>query len=138
MVTRATPSRSDASVRSRRGAVAAWLLALLLTTTGIWHFASPHGFESIVPGFLGAPAFWVQLSGVAELACAAGLAVPRTRHVAAIAAVLLFVVVFPANIKMALDSGGGEGNPGVAWGRLPLQIPLVAWAVYIARRSRRS
>jgi uncharacterized membrane protein len=54
--------------------MAAWALSLLLLTTGTWHFLAPAGFESIVPHFLGSPAFWVALSGAAELACAAALA----------------------------------------------------------------
>ena len=52
----------------------------------------------------------------------------------------LLIVVFPANVKMALD-GGIEGHgfplgsPVVAWLRLPLQVPLVMWAWRVASRS---
>lgn len=116
-------------------ALAAWLLALVLLTTGIWHFASPDGFKSIVPGFLGSPSFWVVASGIAELACAAALAARPTRRLAGWATVALFIVVFPANIKMAADSLHGHGSELIAWGRLPLQIPLVLWAFYVARRT---
>jgi uncharacterized membrane protein len=114
---------------------ASGLLAALLLTTGTWHFASPHGFESIVPRFLGSPASWVRLSGVGELACAVGLAFPPTRRVAAWATALLFVVVFPANIDMAVHAWQGDGSKVIAYGRLPLQIPLVLWAIYVARGS---
>lgn len=119
----------------RRAAFAAWALALLLLVTSTMHFVSPSGFESIVPGFLGSPAFWVALSGVAELGCALLLVVPRTRRVAGWACVVLFVVVYPANIKMAIDSVHGQGSALIAWGRLPLQIPLVLLALYIARHA---
>jgi uncharacterized membrane protein len=50
----------------------------------------------------------------------------------------LMVLVFPANVQMALD-GGLEGarwpldSPVAAWLRLPLQIPLVLWAACEAR-----
>jgi uncharacterized membrane protein len=49
----------------------------------------------------------------------------------------LFVVVFPANVKMALDSGR---NPSAAyragtWLRLPVQLPLVLWARRVAREA---
>lgn len=121
-------SRAD-----RRRTAAALLLAAVLTTTGIWHFASPHGFESIVPRFLGSPSFWVRLSGVGELACAVGLALPRTRSAAGWATAALFVIVFPANVTMAVHAWPGDGSRLIAFARLPLQIPLVLWAVWIAR-----
>lgn len=116
-----------------RVVTAAGVLAGLLLTTGTWHFVSPQAFESIVPRFLGSPSFWVRLSGVAELACAVGLAVPRTRCVAGWATATLFVIVFPANIDMAVHAWQGNGSRVLAYGRLPLQIPLVLWALYIAR-----
>ena len=117
--------------------VGAYVLAAVLVTTGTWHFASPEGFESIVPSFLGSPRFWVAVSGVAELACAAGLLVPRLRRAAGWGCAALFVVVFPANVKMALDALDGHGSVLISLLRLPLQIPLVLWAVWIARHSAR-
>jgi uncharacterized membrane protein len=99
----------------------------LLLTTGTWHFASPHGFELIVPRFLGSRAFWVRLSGVGELGCAAGLLISRTRRPAAWATAALFVIVFPANIDMAVHAWQGHGSEVIAYGRLPLQVPLVLW-----------
>ena len=95
----------------------------------------PGPFRSIVPGFLGAAAFWVAASGVAELLCAVGLAVRRTRRWAAWAALVLFVAVFPANITMAVHAAQGDGSRAIAYARLPLQVPLVLWAWWIARRS---
>lgn len=113
-------------------------LAALLTVTGTTHFAVPGPYARIVPRWLGAPYAWVYASGVAELACAAALLPGRTRRPAALAATALFVVVFPANVKMALDSGR---NPSAAyragtWLRLPVQVPLVLWARRVARESR--
>jgi uncharacterized membrane protein len=121
-----------------RVTAAAVVLAAVLLTTGTWHFASPHGFESIVPGFLGSPAFWVRLSGVGELACAVGLLIPRTRRAAGWVTAALFVVVFPANIDMAVHAAQGHGSRLIAYARLPLQVPLVLWALYIARGARSS
>jgi uncharacterized membrane protein len=112
---------------------AAWLLSLVLVTTGTLHFVAPAGFESIVPGFLGWPAFWVAASGVAELICAALLTITATRSFAGWACLILFVAVFPANITMAVDSLHGHGSVLIAWLRLPLQVPLILWALYIAR-----
>jgi uncharacterized membrane protein len=76
----------------------------------------------------------VYASGVAELLCAAGLAVPRTRRVAGWATAALMLAVFPANIQMALDADGhSDVYRWVTYARLPLQVPLVVWAVSVAR-----
>jgi len=116
----------------RRQERAARALAALLITTGVLHFVRPRLFESIVPEVLGSPRFWVAASGVAELGCAASLVVPRTRRAGGWACAALFVAVFPANIEMAAQSLRGEGSVLVAFARLPLQVPLVAWALYVA------
>jgi len=109
----------------RRSAVS---LAAVLAVAGAAHFAIPRPYERIVPEVLGDPAFWVRWSGVAELACAGLVAHPRTRRVGALVAAGLFVAVFPANVKMALDGGVPYG---LAWARLPLQVPLVWWALRV-------
>lgn len=97
------------------------------------HFARPRPFQRIVPPWLGDPAPWVAVSGAAELACAAGLAMPRTRRSAALGTAALFVAVFPANVQMALDARSGPLWYRVgAWARLPLQVPLVLWALSVS------
>ncbi|MCK0117105.1 putative membrane protein [Isoptericola sp. CG 20/1183] len=119
--------------------VLAGSLAAALTVTGTLHFARPRAFDALIPPALGSPRAWVYGSGVAELACAAAVAVPATRRVGGLATAALFVAVFPGNVKMALDSHPGARSwarkPSVAWGRLPLQVPLVAWAWRVARTA---
>jgi uncharacterized membrane protein len=116
-------------------------LAGLLLGTGIAHFARPAGFDSIVPRQLGSPRRWTYASGAAELACAAGLMIPGTRRLAGWASAALFLAVFPANVTMAADAWPSRHDrPGYVAGtlaRLPLQIPLVSWAVAAAREGRR-
>ena len=115
-----------------------YLLAGLLTVTGTLHFVAPKVFASIVPRQLPARYALVYASGAAELTCAAGLAVPRTRRVAGWATALLFVSVFPANVQMALDAGDRSAAYRAAtYARLPIQVPLVLWAISVARVSRR-
>ena len=127
----------DASVRATLSAAG---LAALLGAAGVLHFAQPRPFEHLIPRQLGNPRAWVLGSGVAELACAVAVAIPQTRRVGALASAALFVGVFPGNVKMALGSrpGGGSWASGraVAWGRLPMQAPLVAWALAVARQAR--
>lgn len=123
--------------RSGRSAVP---LAAFLLVAGVAHFVIPRSYQRIVPRLLGDPAFWVRWSGVAEIACAALVALPRTRRPAAYAALALFVVVFPANVQMAVDGGlAGSSSPlgsaAVAWARLPLQVPLIWWAWRVARSA---
>ena len=113
----------------RRSAVS---LAAFLAVAGAAHFAIPRPYRRIVPELFGDPAFWVRWSGVAEIACAGLVAHPRTRRVGALVAAGLFVAVFPANVKMALDGGVPAG---LAWARLPLQVPLVLWAYRVARTA---
>ncbi|WNB85369.1 MauE/DoxX family redox-associated membrane protein [Cellulomonas sp. ATA003] len=116
-------------------------LAALLTAAGVTHLTHPRLYDRLVPRWLGRPRAWVLGSGVVELACAAAVAVPRTRHAGALATAGLFVAVFPGNVQMALDSRPGARSwarrPVVAWGRLPLQVPLVLWAWRVARTSLR-
>ena len=116
-------------------------LAGLLGVAGATHLAVPRLYDRLIPPWLGPPRPWVLGSGVAELGCALAVAVPRTRHAGALAAVALFVVVFPGNVQMALDSRRGAGSwtrrSTVAWARLPLQVPLVLWARRVARDAGR-
>jgi uncharacterized membrane protein len=114
-----------------------YVLAGLLTVTGSLHFLTPRPYAAIVPARLPAPTALVYASGAVELLCAAGLAVPRTRRLTGWATALLFVVVFPANVSMALGSGARSDAYQVGvWARLPLQIPLIAWALSLTRRRR--
>ena len=116
-----------------------YLLAGLLGTSGVMHFVTPGAFASIVPPQLPAPEALVYLSGAAELACAAGLVLPRTRRMAGWATALLLVGVFPANVQMALDAGDhSQAYRLGTYARLPLQLPLIWWAVSVARGASRS
>jgi uncharacterized membrane protein len=116
-----------------------YLLSGLLTVTGTLHFVVPRTFVAIVPPQLPSPMGLVYASGAAELACAAGLAVPRTRRVGGWATAALFVAVFPGNVQMALDAGRKSTTyRAITYARLPLQVPLVIWAASVAKWAGRS
>ena len=112
-------------------------LAALLAASGTLHFLQPRPYDSIVPRSLpGSRRTWTYASGVAELAVAAAVAVPRTRRLGGLAAAALFVGVFPANVKMAVDwRKASPAKRAIAFGRLPLQIPLVVWAKRVADQA---
>ncbi|WP_432126703.1 DoxX family protein [Streptomyces sp. bgisy082] len=118
-----------------RPAHSALALAGLMAAAGTAHFLVPRPFDSIVPRVLpGSPRTWTRVSGVAELALAAGLAVPSTRRASARATALFFAAVLPANVKMAYDWRHRPASAkAVAYGRVPLQLPLVLWARHAAR-----
>ncbi|MFE0422919.1 DoxX family protein [Streptomyces sp. NPDC058953] len=115
----------------------ALLLAGLMASAGIAHFAAPRQFDSLVPRSLpGSPRAWTKASGVAELALAAGLALPATRRVSAHATALFLVGVFPANVKMAYDwRHRSTTAKAIAYARLPLQVPLILWARNAGRQD---
>jgi len=116
---------------------AAHLLAGFMALAGTAHFVVPRAYEQLIPASFGSPKPWVYGSGVAELACAGALAVTATRRPAAWATAALLVGVFPGNITMAVGSAGrGGAYRAVAYARLPLQVPLVWWAVAVARGGR--
>lgn len=117
--------------------VSPYLLAGFLAGAGTTHFTHPRFYDQMVPPTLpGPPRAWTWGSGVAELAVAAAVANPRTRRRGALAAMTLFVAVFPANVKMARDAEGFR-DQALLYGRLPLQLPLVRWAWRVRRGSAR-
>lgn len=115
------------------------LLTTLLAAAGLTHFLAPRFYDAIVPDQLPGPArAWTIGSGIAEVACAAAIANRSSRRTGSLAAIVLFVAVFPANVQMALDwQDDPAPRPLLAVLRLPLQIPLVVWAWQVARDARR-
>ena len=112
-------------------------LAGLLGAAGATHFAKPKPYDAIVPRALpGKPRTWTYLSGAAEVALAVAVAVPRTRGVGGKLAAGFFAAVFPANVKMAYDYRAKSPKAkAIAYGRLPLQVPLVLWALRVGRST---
>jgi uncharacterized membrane protein len=121
-----------------RDEITAFGLAAVLAGAGATHFVSPGFYEPIVPRPLGSPRTWVFVSGAVELGVAVLVVRPRTRRLGGLLAAATFVAVFPANVKAALDGGMAHLDPpmnsaAAAWLRLPLQVPLVLWAIRVAR-----
>jgi uncharacterized membrane protein len=113
-------------------------LAALLAVAGTTHFVRPGVYRPLIPPALGDPDPWVLWSGVAELTCAAALVPERTRRPAALAAAALFVAVYPGNVQQAVDAHRRRSPRAARVAtlvRLPMQVPLVWWALTIARRE---
>ena len=107
-----------------------YVLASLLVTKGTLHQLRPAVFDNLIPPFLGDPRAWTYASGLAELAVAAAVALPRTRRAGGLAAAALFVAVLPGNVYMAFEPG--DVPRWIALLRLPLQVPLVLWGLQVA------
>jgi uncharacterized membrane protein len=110
-------------------------LAGLFAVSGVVHLVRPAFYEPLMPSWVPAHRGVILGSGVAELACAAGLALPATRRAAGWASVVLLLGVYPGNVKMAMDSTRTRSTrfKAIAFGRLPLQVPMVRAALRAAR-----
>ena len=95
---------------------------------GLLHFLKPKPYVAIVPDALPRKREIVYASGVAELAGAAGVMVPRTRRAAGWWLIATLVAIFPANVNMAVNAERYRAVPApLLWARLPLQGALIAW-----------
>jgi uncharacterized membrane protein len=121
-------------------------LGIFLLITGSGHFLFPAPLDEIVPPFLPFdPRFWTYLSGFAEFAIGLLLLMPvnksifgkNLRLIGALSAFALFIIVYPANIYMAIDwLDRPFSEAWVAWARLPLQFGLFYWSLSIAKKIR--
>ncbi|MDJ0342972.1 hypothetical protein QMK19_17690 [Streptomyces sp. H10-C2] len=113
------------------------LLVGLLAGGAAAHFLLPKPFDATIPRALpGRPRTWTYASGVVELAVATAVAVPATRRVGGLLAAGLFTAIFPANVKMAYDWRDRPAPlKAAAYARLPLQAPLVLWALRVSRQE---
>lgn len=105
-----------------------------LAGIGALHFIKPGPFNAMVPRILpGKPRLYTYASGAAEIGIAGLLAAPKTRRVGALSAIGLYVALFPANVQLAWDwRKKSLAHRVIAYGRLPLQLPLIrtAWRIY--------
>jgi uncharacterized membrane protein len=103
-------------------------LAVMFVFTGIAHFTGTRqDMVRMVPPALPSPALLVTLTGVAELAGAAGLLTPGYQSLAAWCLMALLVAVFPANVYASQANVAVAGRPpSPLVFRLPLQVLWIA------------
>lgn len=115
------------------------VLGVFVTVAGVMHFVNPQFFDDIVPPWLPpSERFWTYASGVAELIVGPLLIARSTRRIGAVAAIALFVAVYPANLYMTWDwRDRPVSEQIVSYGRLPLQFVMIwlAWRVFTATRT---
>ncbi|QDF00160.1 DoxX family membrane protein [Myxococcus xanthus] len=118
------------STPTARAAVAA---GLFFVGAGVMHFVMPARYAAMIPPRLPSPAFWVYLSGAAEVAGGLGLLLPRTRRLAALGLIALLLAILPANIHEAQANTAAHVLPfpdWYFWLRIPFQLVYVAWVAW--------
>ena len=106
---------------------------------GTLHFLKPGFYLSIMPSWLPWHSELVAASGVAEIAGGLALLSPdaRVRRAGGWFTIATLLGVYPANINMALHEIQLPGLPPAPvwalWARLPLQLVLIAWALWCTR-----
>ena len=97
--------------------------------SGTFHLIAPAQFMPLLPDWTPYPLVLVYLSGIAELLAAIGL-IAKLRW-APIFTGLVLLAVWPANWWVAIEATNNAeiATAVIAWSRLPLQLPLIYWAL---------
>lgn len=107
----------------------------MLLFTGSSHFSSmTDDFVAMLPEPLPKDVRIIYLTGLAEIAGAIGLLIPKTRRAAGIALVVQLAGMFPANVNAASKGIPLRGEPPTAlWLRAPMQALYMAviWSTSI-------
>ena len=111
------------------------LVALAYLVAGVAHLRAPGGFLQITPAWVPFPEAVVALTGVAEIAGAIGLMIPRLRYAAGVGLALYALCVWPANVNHALNDiaiGGRDLSWWYHGPRLVLQPAIIWLALWVA------
>jgi uncharacterized membrane protein len=125
-------------------------MSVLLLASAIKHFRDPRFYRQVVPDYLCLEGRdggtepdrrrpfavmtreeWIAVSGLLELAAAAGILVPPARKATATALTAMFTVFVAGHVDAIRRAYGPDGTPAqrkVHTLRLPLQAPLILWA----------
>ena len=112
------------------------LISLIFIFIGILHFKMTEKFVLIVPPIIPYAKEVVYISGIFEILGGVGILIPKLKRQAAFGLILLLIIVFPANIYMALYNiqlGGILNNSILQWLRLPLQAVFIWWVYWCVR-----
>jgi len=126
--------REDGEARQSAGRTAMrFILAAFYAAAGVLHLAAPDKLLAITPEFVPFAPQLILITGLCEIAGAAALLTQRLRWAAGVAFALYALLVWPANIKHAVDGIAIPGLPSSWWyhgPRLALQPVIIWWALY--------
>lgn len=108
-------------------------LAAMFVLTGSAHFIGRRriGLIAMVPRSLPSAGLLVSITGLLELAGAAGLLLPWTRPAAAACFILLLVVMFPANVRAALVDLGPDAPSTPLVPRTAYQVVYIVACIFV-------
>jgi uncharacterized membrane protein len=110
-------------------------MSIMLLFTAIGHFAFTKGMALMIPPFIPFKTALVYLTGIFEIAAAAGLLIPLLYITTAWLLITFFVLMLPANIYAAINKidyqKGDNNGSGISylWFRVPLQIFFIGWVL---------
>jgi len=109
-------------------------LAAFFINIGINHFVNPDFYLSIMPPAFPMHAEAVYVSGFFEVLGGICVLIPRLRKIAGWGLVALLVVVYPANIYMAITPEAFPDFPvALLYVRLVFQFVFFYWAFSVTR-----
>jgi uncharacterized membrane protein len=131
-----SPTAQRGSADSGAGRAAMRLImAVFYAAAGVLHLAAPDKLLAITPDFVPFAKQLIFITGLCEIAGAVALPTQRLRWAAGVAFALYALLVWPANIKHAVEGIAIPGMPTSWWyhgPRLALQPVIIWWALYCA------
>ena len=111
-------------------------MVLIYVAAGIYHFVNPKMYLKIMPPILPFPKELVYITGIFEIVFGLLLLPESTRPLGAWLIIALLIVIFPANIQMAVNFWQRK-NPylWIAIARLPLQFILI-WMAWLFTKNK--
>ena len=107
------------------------IMSCFYMNVGIKHFVEPEWFLQIMPPQFPNHYEAVYLSGFFEFLFGFMLINPQTRFLACWGIIFVMIVVFPANLYLAVSDGEAMGiSKELAWGRLPFQYVFIGLAFW--------
>jgi len=106
------------------------LLAVFFILGGINHFRAPDFYLNIMPDYIPAHEFMVQLSGVTEVVAGVMLLIPAVSRWGAWFIIAHLVVFFTVHFWMIQHASDrySEVPLGLLWFRIVLQVIFIVWA----------
>ncbi len=122
---------------SKLKTVSLYIMGIFYILAGINHFVIPEFYMKIMPPYILWHKELVLISGLIEIGLGALLFVPKYRKWAAWGVVALLLAVLPSHVYLAQTNGEVIGiSAAAAWGRLPIQLLLIAWAWWHTRDEK--